>query len=135
MVAADAAQAAEVGIASPMIRDRGLRIVAASIALLVLQACGPDVKVEADKAEAALGELQRLAGKYGGDSAGKVINPHDGAGMLAGTAVKCGVAVTSPGRYAGANPRIMRVGQVNAIEGALGQDPAVFDELWRRAGC
>ena len=113
-----------------------VRLIAA-LGAIALAGCGSDSAIvqAADQHEAVIPEMQRQAAKYGPDPRSAVIGARPGTGKLAGQAVTCGF-------YAGAeldprvrDPRIIRIGQVNVIESAIGARAPVFAELWRRAGC
>lgn len=110
------------------------------LALALLGGCGaggddPALLREADRSEAAIGESNALHEKYGTADESYLSDRHPGRGQLAGMAVVCGRALGFRKLRDGAAPRVIEVGHNATSEADVGQDPAVFEILWKRAGC
>lgn len=86
----------------------------------------PAVRAAADEAEAAIGQTIVFARKYQ-DGAAYLGEARPGRGSLAGKPAECG--------RDDKGGRAIRTDWSVTREGAIGSDPAVFAELWRRAGC
>ncbi len=94
--------------------------------LLIVSGCAPDpVAAEADRAELAIADLQEIYERQEmfGDAPEPML---PAGGRIAGMPVYCGKVE---------GVRALRAGRVTVPEGAVGQDPEVFEELWRRAEC
>ena len=111
-------------------------------AALLLAGCemprAPDAATvaEADDTERAIDELERMALRYGTRDSAVVRDAYAGSGMIAGRRVTCGrTEAPENSTYGGSFPRVILIDRTDVIDGTLGQKPAVFEELWRRAGC